>query len=74
MKTNKKVFYCERDFNKNLQVLIIVACDIKEANRLLYKQFVDENYNGPMPELKELNTIQDAIVTFEPPGYRYTVY
>lgn len=71
---SNKVFYLERDFYSNPQVVVVVAGDKEEANTILNKQLSEENYPpGNFGELVELDTSKKGLQVINPPGDRHMV-
>lgn len=69
-----KVFYLERDYYSNPQVVVVTATNKKEATKLLDILLKEENYSpGNYGKLKELDTSSKKIQIISPPGDRHLV-
>jgi hypothetical protein len=72
--STNKVFYLERDFHSNPQIVIVIASSPEEAREMLKTQLESENYK---PEhfgtLKELDTSTKRLQIISPPGDRQMI-
>lgn len=66
-----KVFFLERNFYSNPQVLIITAESREDADRQLAEQLKAENYRpNQFGALQELDLSKRQMVIISPPGNR----
>lgn len=69
-----RVFYVERDFYTNPQVVIIVAKDEVEALELYNQQLESENYPPVKQDtLEELDLSGTGLKILSPPGDRHLI-
>lgn len=69
-----RIFYLERDFYSDPQVVIVIAKDIEEATKILNDQLAEEYYPpGEFGELKELSTTTKGLQIISPPGDRHLI-
>ncbi len=72
--TANKIFYLERDFYSNPQMLIVIAGNLEEAKEILRIQLESENYKlEHFDDLKELDISTKGLQIFSPPGDRHMI-
>lgn len=73
--TRLRVFYTERNFYSNPQVILVVAPNEVEAQAILDGQNQKDGWGGISGrKLKELNSISPSVTIVEPPGDRNMRY
>ncbi len=71
MSEGLKVYYLERDFYSNPQVVLVIAENESAATDRMNKQLDGENYeHGRFGPLKELDTTTQTLIILSPPGDR----
>jgi hypothetical protein len=69
-----KIFYLERDFYSNPQVIIVIAKNRQEAETLLSAQLAKENnHRSSLGKLTELDLFHPELLILEPLGDRHLV-